>query len=621
MKAWLALQLEPIRRRPDSQAAIVLDPDLVLSANELSGYGDVVRVTDWYSLRQAYEQHGRRRPPDQPKLILLVQSERFRDRTELAYDLEQSSLVVRITVPAPLRFRPLVRDLPDALSDKAVEVLREHGGDNDHVAIGALLLQLWGASLGGLNRSAAVELDAVVRLRSNCEIPESLWPLVRSRTGTPLAQALADQPPNLQVVQDAWDDWLFRGSASSWSEVFGEVGPSFTRLVILGLVHPAIRHGDGLPGWAVLGARDASAAERLEELLDRQPDCEDFAVAGAWTAARWIEAARWWGGVRLILATGELSTDIGIVLSARQAWSRLDTAFVGWLRKNLGQTMLAAAGAPPTVDKIAGWLARRLRDGRAKRVMLVVADGMAFSNWAQLMEETGLTAEESHGAFAMIPTSTSISRQALFAGRYPRDFSNSLRRTDQDQAQWRAFWREEGLAPASVGFATISGSSLGQLDAVRTQLSNVEVMGLVLSAVDEMLHGSNVLGDRQVHAGLAAWAKTGFMAALVQLAELQGFEVWLTADHGNLEAEPLGKIQEGLAVDSAGLRVRWYASASLREASGANGILWDPPGLPKGVCSPLFAPGRGGYFTGDVRVTHGGLSLDEVIVPLVKVAT
>jgi hypothetical protein len=145
-------------------------------------------------------------------------------------------------------------------------------------------------------------------------------------------------------------------------------------------------------------------------------------------------------------------------------------------------------------------------------------------------------------------------------------------------------------------------------------------VGMVVSAIDEFLHGAHVLGDVQVAAGVKAWARQGFLQQLVARASESGFEVWITADHGNLETEPLGRAHEGLKVESAGVRVRWYASEELREARKVDGILWDPPGLPPGACYPLFAPERGGYFSGDSRVTHGGISIDEVIVPFVRVS-
>jgi hypothetical protein len=128
-----------------------------------------------------------------------------------------------------------------------------------------------------------------------------------------------------------------------------------------------------------------------------------------------------------------------------------------------------------------------------------------------------------------------------------------------------------------------------------------------------------VVGDPEVTAGVRAWAERGYLRSVVEAAIAESYEVWFTSDHGNLEIRSLGAKQEGLAVDTAGVRVRLYATAALRNGSRLDGIVWDPPSLPSDSVYCLFVPASGGYFTGDVRVTHGGLSLDEVMVPLVHV--
>lgn len=170
---------------------------------------------------------------------------------------------------------------------------------------------------------------------------------------------------------------------------------------------------------------------------------------------------------------------------------------------------------------------------------------------------------------------------------------------DQKGGYWRMVGRSQEEAP---------------------DLGGVDAAGVVVKAVDEMMHGSEVLGDSQFHSSLLTWVRHGFLRAMVESATEKGFEVWITADHGNLEASPIGlPTHEGLAVESAGTRVRLYSDPGLRSQSGAEGIAWDPPGLPAGSVYPIFARGRSGYFNTGRRITHGGISMDEVVVPLVKV--
>lgn len=99
-------------------------------------------------------------------------------------------------------------------------------------------------------------------------------------------------------------------------------------------------------------------------------------------------------------------------------------------------------------------------------------------------------------------------------------------------------------------------------------------------AVDELLHSAKVLGDPEVTAGVRMWAERGFLRSVVERAVADGYEVWLTSDHGNLEIRSLGAKQEGLSVETAGMRVRLYATQALRDGSRLKGIVWDPPSLP-----------------------------------------
>ena len=80
--------------------------------------------------------------------------------------------------------------------------------------------------------------------------------------------------------------------------------------------------------------------------------------------------------------------------------------------------------------------------------------------------------------------------------------------------------------------------------------------------------------------------------------------------------------REGKTLEQAGIRVRIYPNATLRQQAAEHAEIWDPPGLPTETAGyyPAFAPGRSGYHTGATRVGHGGISLDEVIVPVARVS-
>ena len=73
--------------------------------------------------------------------------------------------------------------------------------------------------------------------------------------------------------------------------------------------------------------------------------------------------------------------------------------------------------------------------------------------------------------FAWLPTVTSVSRQAIFSGLKPREFDDSIERTDKEESLWKTFWQNEGLKANEVMYR----KSLRQID----QLDTLEAMCLI----------------------------------------------------------------------------------------------------------------------------------------------
>ena len=360
-----------------------------------------------------------------------------------------------------------------------------------------------------------------------------------------------------------------------------------------------------VPLWATVGVAQESSGARVAALLDGPP-------AEAASLDDWVRIAQWWGEVRSGLAQVN-PTDADLETRAWDWWAETDQRFLVWLRTSYGSQLTRTwANWPASLDKVQPFLAKR--QASAGRLLVVVLDGMGFTQWTRIRELSSVRVARSGGVLAMLPTLTEVSRQAIAAGGPPIQFADSLRSTSKEPQRWASAWSESG---ASTAWVRIDGARTEELSAV--PFGAADVIGLVLSATDELMHSAELLGDLGLHAGLEAWVRSGVFAAILEHAAVHGYETWLTADHGNLAVVPEKERREGEYVQRAGTRARRYGSRVLRDDAVVEGVVWDAlPGYPSEESERLlFAPGRTGW--GPSRLSHGGLSLDEVIVPLVQI--
>ena len=149
----------------------------------------------------------------------------------------------------------------------------------------------------------------------------------------------------------------------------------------------------------------------------------------------------------------------------------------------------------------------------------------------------------------------------------------------------------------------------------------IRALGLVVGAVDRIMHGM-MLGQPGMHNQVRQWTGHGFLAALLDLLIEHGFTIFLTSDHGNIETRGCGRPAEGSAADLRGERVRVFPDPALRakvRERFPDSIEWPPMGLPDDYFA-LIAPGRSSFVLPSERpVAHGGITLEEVVVPLVRI--
>ena len=383
--------------------------------------------------------------------------------------------------------------------------------------------------------------------------------------------------------------------------------------------HPRASHL--VTTWLRFGVQEVAEStqtDRVKHLIDR---AESALPGQDGRYNHWLRFARIWG--ELLAATRAVWTDDGRLDGLQQ---RIDAAFGEWLTSHYAGLASLPPVPPVMLHHVPRALAREAHDGKASKVALVVLDGLSLDQWVVVRHE--LARQRPHyevqqdAVFAWIPTVTAVSRQAAFAALPPMYFPDSIETTAREPTLWRRFWAKEGVLESHVAYAKGLGS--GNLAGVTELIgrSDIRVVGLVVDTVDKIMHGM-ALGARGMHNQARQWAVEGFLAELLDLLVARGFHIYLTSDHGNIEARGCGRPAEGVVADMRGERVRVYPDEALRQRwhdEFPDATAWPSPGLPAEY-HPLLAPGRSAFVRESERIVcHGGACIEEVIVPLVRIA-
>jgi hypothetical protein len=306
-------------------------------------------------------------------------------------------------------------------------------------------------------------------------------------------------------------------------------------------------------------------------------------------------------------------------------WEPVNNSFTRWVSKQLDSLNNLPPTKPVVIHHIPRFLSRRVATGR--KVALLVMDGLSLSQWHIIKEEVrkkvhGIQFDES-ACFALVPSITNVCRQSLYSGELPLYFENSIDRTSDDENRWKSFWGSSTAKGTSNRLINLLGQD-SDLEKLRETLrDDPAALGLTIRMPDEIMHGSR-LGWVGMSQQLLLWARKEFLSQAISELLDGSYEVFLTADHGNLEAVGEGPFSEGSIVDRAGERVRIYSEKTLQQnaANELQGRAVAPlvKSLPENYL-PVVHTGRGAFFTkGDTGVCHGGMSLDEMIVPFVEIS-
>ena len=464
----------------------------------------------------------------------------------------------------------------------------------------------------------------------------------------PLAQIVPDRDAFFAFLQERWPIFLDRLTSGRprVRETPAGGAPAFSGPAELPFDHPDVRvYVDNLflegalrpvahprgrevaESWARAGVAIDPRADRRRRLDGLLKAVEASLPGDGARHYDWLDFAPRWAQANALVFDPD-GDPAGEDARARyeRIRDRIDERFTAWLRRRFEALHNLPPSTPVMIHHVPRALARRVHESADRKVALVVMDGLAFDQWVVVRavlarQRPGLRFRED-SLFAWIPTLTTVSRQACFAGRLPRYFPTSIGSTGREPAAWTQFWGDEELDAARVVYAkNLRESSDVQTVDELVSRPGVRVAGLVVDAVDRIMHGMQ-LGSAGMHGQVRQWTRGGMLAALLDTLFDRGFEVYLTSDHGNVETTGCGAPREGSVADLPGRRVRVFSDPALRARVAKRfpgALAWPASGLPENYLA-LLAPARRAFVRESERpVAHGGLTLEEVVVPFVAI--
>lgn len=462
------------------------------------------------------------------------------------------------------------------------------------------------------------------------------WQKMSSLNRLPLKEWLASPAAFYRDLQTRWAAFVqekalkclqvHEGTGDYHSGSMGEPfeHPEIQRLLdnlfLEGKLEPVeVESLHGLPNWARVGVRTDPQEElgrRLEQLLHALSS----RLASVARHHDWYKIALLFGELKMLQLTHQDVSWDRWAERIRSFAHEVNRRFEAWMMAHFGTLPnLPYLPQPVMVHHVPHFLAAKHR----QRTALIVMDGMGVVQWFQmrlmLQEHVPQLIFDEQMVFAWVPTMTSISRQALLSGEIPLYFSDTLATTHREAARWTLFWENHGLARKYIGM--LKGLGLDETTELDALLhSQKRVLALVVDVVDRLMHRA-IQGEQSLYMELDLWLRRGFLADLLKRLLQSGYDVYLASDHGNLESRGSGHLREGVLAETRGERVRIYPDQRLRDemVSTVGGIAWPGGGLPEDVHVMLAQYGQAFVPNGQLVISHGGISIEEVIVPFVRV--
>jgi len=646
MSSWSEILLHHINSELTrySGCVILRDPDRLVTddvVNRLTELGWTVQTLqeDAIAVREQYEQHWRFYFPVLPKKVI------FHSTTvALQYDITHDNPIIKLALSElfPNLDSRVLSDLRDswyAILYQAQTLEATHSLDAWQTTRFVLEQVLQVRLADTLSWEDYLYLLGTILTRQ-VELPSAIKDILRQQFQEHLGHFaisldLASTQRFLEHVWQAYgahylsDDNEIKetlpadiSTATHFLDSDPNIQDIFTRLRIQGVLSPwrlddpQIIHKDWIqPNIHYIIDNEAFLLKELHFAEDQLPtDTSDIDA--------WMMFARRWASIRLgYYASKRISDQLSHRFSSLHL--AIQQNFEAWLTKNyLSLIQHPYLPHPTMVHHLLPYLASRYHPQPNSGIALLVIDGMSMEDWLVIREQwQGRMSDwkiTEKALFAFLPTLTAISRQALLSGKMPIAFEKTIFRTDRENSHFRHFWNARGIPSDQIAFLSNLKSDGNSWEQFQGMLERpyLSVGAFVTNIVDNLIHQVHDPSGFQAQLRIQE-SRHHFIYRMISLL-LERFEsVVVISDHGHIEGIGIGDIPYGRVASEKALRTRIFTQATEQSFWDNKKIIhWPNWGLPKNWT--VIMPADFGLFIRERThaLGHGGLSLEECIIPL-----
>lgn len=247
----------------------------------------------------------------------------------------------------------------------------------------------------------------------------------------------------------------------------------------------------------------------------------------------------------------------------------------------------------------------------SKRFVVIVMDGMSEFDWNILSSSFAGLKYSKTSAFAMIPTVTSISRQCLLSNKYPSQLIDPWKQSKEKQ-EFTDCAENMGFSDKQISYQRGYDADFGSL---------IRCGAVIINDIDDMVHGQKQ-GRIGMYNDVGVMAKQGKLSELTSRLLRAGFDVYITADHGNTTRRGMGRLMgTGVETETKSRCMLVLKDFADRESIKNKYNLLEFPKtyLPKEYDYLICDVGDSFDIKGEEVMSHGGISLDECVVPFITV--